>query len=295
MNVGFIGLGSMGRAMAQNLLKAGYRVTIYNRTHKRAEELLSEGVLIAKTVADACHNEVVITCLADDRAVEEITWGENGIIDSLAANSIHISMSTISLGLIERLSKAHNEVKQKFIAAPVFGRPDMAAEARLIIVIAGDAKAVEKSYPLFEALSQKRFMVGDNPIAANMIKLIGNFLLVSAVESLSEAVALLRKSGMDVQTCLDVLTSTLFASPVYQGYSRLIMQQQHDAGFRLALGLKDIRLLLTAAESFDVPLPIASLARDHLLTGVAQGYQDKDLSALALICAQDAGLMNKKG
>jgi 3-hydroxyisobutyrate dehydrogenase-like beta-hydroxyacid dehydrogenase len=294
MNIGFIGLGKMGRAMARNLIRAGHGVTAWNRTRSRAEELRSEGALVADTPADACRGEAVITCLADDRAVEEIVFGENGLAGALAAGGIHISMSTISLNLAERLTRSHDEAGQQLIAAPVFGRPDAAAEARLIIVAAGPAEAREKCRPLFEALGQRTCEVGDNPTVSVMTKLAGNFLLVSAIESLSEAVTLLRKSGTDPQVCLDVLTNTLFAAPVYKNYSGLIVQQKYDPGFRLALGLKDVRLVLAAAESFDTPMPTASLIRDRLLSGIARGYQDKDLAALALICAEDAGLSESR-
>jgi len=294
MNLGVIGLGMMGRAMAQTLLRAGHRVTVWNRTRGRAEELQAEGALIADVPADACKGEAVITCLADDDAVKAVVFGENGLAGARADGCIHVSMSTISLSLNRQLSQAHGETGQRFVAAPVFGRPDTIAAAQLLIVAAGDAEAIAQCQPIFDALGRRTIVVGADPIAAPMVKLVGNFLLASAVESLAEAMALLRKSGTDPQACLDVLTDTLFAAPAYKNYARLMLEQNYDPGFRLALGLKDVGLVLDAAASFDVPMPVASLARDRLLAGVARGHQDKDLSALALVCAEDAGLMNDK-
>lgn len=291
MNLGVIGLGMMGRAIAQNLLKAGHRVTVWNRTPSRAEELQSQGALIAPTPADACKDGVVITCLSDDDAATAVVFGDRGIA-SAGAGCIHISMSTLGLDLILQLSKTHSEAGQRFIAAPVFGRPEAAAAGRLLIVASGDAEAIAQCQPVFDAIGQRTIVVGTDPAAAPMVKLIGNFLLVSAVESLAEAMALVRKTGADPQACFNFLTDTLFSAPVYKNYAGLMLEHRYDPGFRLALGLKDIGLVLDTAESFDVPMPAASLVRERILTGITRGYQDKDLSALALISAEEAGLGN---
>jgi 3-hydroxyisobutyrate dehydrogenase-like beta-hydroxyacid dehydrogenase len=290
MDLGVIGLGMMGRAMARNLLRAGHRLTVYNRTRSRAEELQSEGALIAETPAEACRGATVITCLADDGAVESIVFGEDGVAGALATGGVHISMSTLSLACVTRLAYAHREARQRFLAAPVFGRPDTAAAARLLIIAAGDPDTIAQCRPIFDAIGQRTIAVGTDPVAATMVKLVGNFLLISAVESLSEAAALLRKSGVDPQVCLETLINTLFASPVYQNYGRLILQQQYDPGFRLALGLKDIGLALAAAEISAAPLPVGRLLRERLLHAIERGYQDKDLAALALLSLEEAGL-----
>lgn len=288
MHIGFIGLGMMGQAMAKNLLRAGHRVTVYNRTRSRAEALQSEGAVIAETPAEACGGEAVITCLADDRAVEAVVSGKDGIAGALAAGGIHISMSTLSLDCVKRLAQIHSEAGQRLLAAPVFGRPDRAAAAQLLIIAAGEQEAIDLCQPLFDALGQKTIVVGDNPLVAPLVKLAGNFLLVSAVESLSEVVTLLRNSGVDPQVCLETLTDTLFNTPVYKNYAGLMLQQQYEAGFRLGLGLKDIGLVIAAAKSSDVLMPTAHLLHRRLQQGVAQGYQDKDLAALALLCAEEA-------
>jgi 3-hydroxyisobutyrate dehydrogenase-like beta-hydroxyacid dehydrogenase len=290
MNIGFIGLGMMGSAMAKNLLRAGHSVTVYNRTRGKAEELQAEGAIITETPAEACKGEAVITCLADDNAVESVVFGKDGIAGGLATNGIHISMSTLSLDCIKRLAQVHQEAGQRLIAAPVFGRPDRAAAAQLLIIAAGESEAITQCQPLFDALGQRTIVVGENPVGAALVKLAGNFLLVSAVESLSEVVALLRKSGVDPQVCLDTLTDTLFAAPVYKNYAGLMLQQQYEPGFRLALGLKDIGLVIAAAKSSDALMPTAHLLHRRLQQSIEHGYQDKDLAALALLSAEDADL-----
>jgi len=290
MNLGVIGLGMMGRAMARNLLRAGHQVTVWNRTRGRAEELQSAGALIAETPAEACRGAAVITCLADDSALEATVFGEDGVAGALDAGGVHISMSTLSAACVMRLARAHREAGQRFLAAPVFGRPDTAEAARLLIIAAGDPETIAQCQPVFDALGQRTIAVGTEPAAAAMVKLVGNFLLISAVESLSEATTLLRKSGVDPQVCLETLINTLFASPVYQNYAGLMLRQQYEPGFRLALGLKDVGLALAAAESAGAPLPTARFLHDRLKQAIARGYQNKDLAALALLSAEEAAL-----
>jgi 3-hydroxyisobutyrate dehydrogenase-like beta-hydroxyacid dehydrogenase len=290
MNLGVIGMGRMGSAAARNLLRAGHQVTVWNRARSRAEELRSAGALIAETPAEACLGDAVITFLADDSAVEATVFGEDGVVGALAEGGVHISMSTISAAAVTRLYRAHHEAGQRFLAAPVFGRPDTAEAARLLIIVAGDPETIAQCQPVFDALGQRTIAVGTEPVTAAMVKLVGNFLLVSAVESLSEAATLLRKSGVDPQVCLETLINTLFTSPVYQNYAGLILRQQYEPGFRLELGLKDVGLALAAAESAAAPLPIARLLHDRLEQAIARGHQNRDLAALALLSAEEAGL-----
>ena len=290
MNLGVIGMGRMGSAAARNLLRAGHQVTVWNRARSRAEELRSAGALIAETPAEACLGDAVITFLADDSAVEATVFGEDGVVGALAEGGVHISMSTLSLACVARLAHAHREAGQRFLAAPVFGRPDTAEAARLLIIVAGDPETIAQCQPVFDALGQRTIAVGTDPAAATMVKLVGNFLLISAVESLSEAAALLRKSGVDPQVCLETLINTIFASPVYQNYGKLMLQQQYEPGFRLALGFKDIGLALAAAEISGAPLPVGRLLRERLLRAIERGYQDRDLAALALLSVEEAGL-----
>jgi 3-hydroxyisobutyrate dehydrogenase-like beta-hydroxyacid dehydrogenase len=290
MKVGFIGLGNMGSGMAANLVKAGHEVPVYNRTASKMKALVDQGARAAAQVKDACRGEAVITMLADDGAVESIAFGDEGLTGNLGKGAIHISMSTISVALSERLAAAHAEAGQRFVAAPVFGRPEAAAAAKLFIVAAGAPDAVEACMPLFEALGQNTFIFGDNPRAANLVKLSGNFLIASVIEALGEAMALVGKAGVNRGRYLDLLTSTLFNAPVYKTYGRLIAEQQYEpAGFAAPLGHKDIRLTLAAAETLRVPMPLASLLHDRFLTLLAQGGERLDWSAIAQLATRDSG------
>ena len=291
MDVGFIGLGHMGQAMARNLLKGGHRVTVYNRTRDKAEALRAEGAKVAGSPAETWRNPVVITMLADDAAVEAVVFEDGAGLSTLDQGAVHISMSTISVALSDRLAEAHGKAGQAYVAAPVFGRPDAAAAAKLFIVAAGAQPAVARCMPLFDAMGQRTFVIGDKPSSANLIKLSGNFLIASMIECLGEAFALVRKGGIDAHAYLEILTSSLFSAPVYKTYGGLIADQQYEpAGFRMALGLKDIRLALTAADALAVPMPAASLVHDHFLAGLAQGEGDSDWSGLARLSARNAGL-----
>jgi len=290
MKVGFIGLGHMGAGMAANLLKAGHDVTVYNRTRTKVEALVAQGAKAAGSVADACSGDAVITMLANDDAVESVVFNDGGIIDSLLAAAIHISSSTISVALSERLEAAHAKAGQRFVAAPVFGRPDVAAAGELFVVAAGAADAVDAAAPLFDAIGERTFVVSETPKAANLVKLSGNFLLASVIESLGEAMALIGKAGIDRRQYLHILTSTLFDVPVYKTYGGLIADGRFEpAGFAAPLGHKDIRLTLAAAEDLRVPLPLASLLHDRFLTLLAQGGDTLDWSAIGRLSATDAG------
>lgn len=292
MKVGFVGLGNMGSPMAHNLIKAGHQLTVYNRTRSRAEELASAGATVADTPRDVATNaEVVITMLADDHAVEAMVFGPGNILESLPANAIHVSMSTISVQISRRLAAAHRERKQHYVAAPVFGRPEAAAAAKLFVVAAGPTAAVERCQPLFDVVGQKTFTAGEESSGANVIKLTGNFLITTVIESLAESMALVRKSGLDANQFLEVLTNSLFNAPIYKTYGGLIAAEKFNPpGFKLPLGLKDNRLLLLAAEEKSVPMPMASLVRDRFLSALAQGLGESDWSAIAQISAREAGL-----
>lgn len=291
MKIGFIGLGNMGSPMAGHLLKAGHEVIVYNRTAEKAEALVRQGARRAATVAQLCSAEVVLTMLADDQALESVSYGDNKLLESLSRGSIHLSCSTISVALSEKLTSDHERRGQHFVSAPVFGRPEAAAAAKLYVVAAGDPTPVEKCQPIFDAIGQRTFRFGDKPSSANLVKLSGNFLIMSVIESLSEALALVGKGGLDQREYLDFLTSTLFNAPVYKTYGTLAVEKKFQpAGFLAPLGLKDIRLALQAAESLRVSLPIADLVRNRLLTLLANGGESLDWSAISQIAARDAGL-----
>jgi 3-hydroxyisobutyrate dehydrogenase-like beta-hydroxyacid dehydrogenase len=295
MKLGFIGLGRMGASMAANLIEAGHEVAVYNRTPDRQKALIEQGAQAAASVIDACRGDAVITMLADDHAVESVVFGEGGVIAGLNAGAIHISMSTISVALSESLAAAHADVGQRFVAAPVFGRPDAAAAANLFIVTAGAPNAIDTCRPLFETLSQKHFVIGERPETANLVKLSGNFLLASVIEALSEAMALVSKAGLDRHKYLDFLTATLFPAPVYKTYGALIAEGRFEpAAFAAPLGHKDIRLTLAAGESLRVPMPLASLLRDRFLALLAQGGEALDWSAIARLATEDAGMSSRR-
>jgi 3-hydroxyisobutyrate dehydrogenase-like beta-hydroxyacid dehydrogenase len=290
MKVGFIGLGHMGAAMAANLVKAGHDVTVFNRSPGKSGALVDLGARNAATLADACAADAVITMLADDDAASDIALGDGGLIAHLPKGAIHVSMSTISVALSKRLARAHAQAGQRYVAAPVFGRPDMAAAAKLFIVAAGDPATIDACQPLFRAMGQKTFPMGTEPSAANLVKLSGNFLLASAIEALGEAVALIGKAGVDRRAYIEFLTSTLFNAPAYKTYGGLIAQGKFEpAAFAAPLGYKDIRLALSAAESLHVPMPLASLLHDRFLRLLAQGGEHLDWSAIGGLASQDAG------
>ncbi|MFI4865859.1 MAG: NAD(P)-dependent oxidoreductase [Steroidobacterales bacterium] len=291
MKLGFIGLGHMGAGMAANLLKAGHEVTVYNRSSGKAQALTTLGARVATRVADACRAETIITMLANDDAVQSVVFDDGGILASAGSGTVHISMSTIGVGLSARLAAAHAGATQRFIAAPVFGRPEAAAAAQLYIVAAGARATVDECAPLFTVMGQKLFYLGVEPPAANLVKLSGNFLIASVIESLGEAMALIGKAGIDQRIYLDLLTSTLFNVPLYKNYGGLIVERKFEpAGFAAPLGLKDIVLTLAAAGELQVPMPVASLLHDRLLTLVARGGTALDWSAISSLSAADAGL-----
>ncbi|NTJ65423.1 NAD(P)-dependent oxidoreductase [Agrobacterium rhizogenes] len=291
MKVGFIGLGQMGSAMAVNLIKAGHEVTVYNRSRDKAEALAGEGAKVAATVADACGGEAVFTMLAHDDALSAVVHGDGGVLDSLGKGAVHISASTISVAMSERLTREHAASGQLFVAAPVFGRPEAAAAAKLFVAAAGAPDAIRLVTPLFDAIGQRTFVLGEEPKSANLVKLSGNFLIASVIESLGEAMALVEKGGVDRHAYLDLLTSTLFNAPVYKTYGGLIAGRKFQpAGFTAPLGQKDIRLALAAGEALNVPLPLASLLRDRFLNLLAHGGEELDWSAIGALAAKDAGL-----
>lgn len=291
MKLAFIGLGNMGIGMAANLLKAGHDLTVYNRTAEKAQSLVSQGAGYAATVRDACAADVVITMVSDDQALESLCFDQKGMLECLPEGSIHLSCSTISVALAEKLTSAHGGRGQRFVSAPVFGRPEAATAAKLFVVAAGEADSLDQCRPVFDAIGQGTFHFGDKPSNANLIKLSGNFLIMSVIESLSEAFALVGKAGIAQREYFEFLTTTLFNAPVYKTYGKLLIEKKfHPAGFVAPLALKDVRLALQAAESLRVALPLGDLVRNRLLTLLANGGESLDWSAISQVAARDAGL-----
>jgi 3-hydroxyisobutyrate dehydrogenase-like beta-hydroxyacid dehydrogenase len=290
MQVSVVGLGNMGHAMARNLLNAGFQVTVWNRTPGRADDLVAAGATRASDMAAIASAGIVITMVADDAALDAVMFHDR-LIESITRGSVHISMSTISVMLAERLTVEHARRGSSLVCAPVMGRPDAAAAAKLFILAAGPGASLDRCQPAFDAMGQRTCRIGDHPPAAIVVKLSMNFLIASMIESLGEAMALVRKSGIDPRSYLDILTGTLFTAPVYKNYGGMIAEGRYrPAGFPLPLGLKDLLLALDAARAVNVPMPVASLVRDHLITALAHGYDDADWAALGAVAARNAGL-----
>lgn len=290
MKVGFIGLGQMGRGMAARLLNAGHELSVYNRSRAAAETLRAMGAQLAHEPVEALDAEVVITMLADDAAVEAV-WIASGLIGKLASSGIHLNMGSISLSMGKRLTALHREAGNQYVSAPVFGRPPAAAQGQLDIVAAGPDGAIAHCKPLFDALGRQSFIIGVEPYQANIVKIARNYLLATVVASLGEAFALVRKSGVDPATFLNIITHTSFGAPAYKNYGRMMVEEKYDhATFVLRLGLKDVELALEAGDETQVPLPLADVIREQHLGAIAHGLGEKDWAALAEYIAHRAGL-----
>ncbi len=290
--IAVIGLGNMGTQMAQRLLDAGYSLRVYNRTRSKAEPLARKGAQIVDEPRNAVEpGGIVLTSLANDNAVEEVTLGEHGFLDRLGEGGLHLSMSTIAPATAARLATQHEQRHSTYLAAPVLGRPEAVAAGQLWIMLAGPPAAKSRAQPVLQALSQGLFDFGERPESANVVKLAMNFLLEAMMEALAEAFTFAEKQGIARTDLNHVIGQTTFDCPAYRLYGNAIAERRFTpAGFRLPLGLKDIQLVLEAAADHTAPMPAADLLRDRLLSGMAKGRQDLDWSALALGAAEDAGL-----
>lgn len=271
----------MGSGMARNLLQHGHEVIVYNRTRERTDPLAAEGARVAPTAAEACDTQAVSTMVSDDAALDQVVFGSNGILGALRPGGVHVSHSTISTALARRLTAAHAEHGQIFVSAPVFGRPEAASAAQLLVVAAGPAAALDQLAPLFDAIGRKTVIAGAEPFQANAVKVCGNFMIASMIEAFGEAYATLRNCGVEPVTFLETMAS-LFRSPVYENYGKIIAEERFDPpGFALRLGLKDAKLTLATAEEAVSSMPFASIIRDHLITALAKGQGDLDWSSFA--------------
>ena len=288
MHVGFVGLGQMGRPMAGRLLAAGHKLKVYNRTPLAAEGLVRAGAIAAARPEELLDAEVVVTMLADDAAVKAV-WLDSGLAARLPAGSIHLNMATVSMAMARRLAASHG--KKNYVSAPVFGRPPVAAQGQLDVIVAGPAAAVERCQPLLKAMAKQVFVVGETPEKANAVKIARNFLLATIIESLGEAFALVRKSGVDAGRFLEILTSTSLNSPVVRHYGRAIADEAWEpAQFSMTLGLKDVELALATAQEAGVSLYSGELIRKNILEAIKSGRGEQDWCALAGHIAREAGL-----
>ncbi len=290
--VGFIGLGNMGIGMARNVAAAGWPLAVWNRSPEKAASLSAANVTVAKTPAAAAKGaDFVVTMVADDAALEAVTHGAEGLLPALAPGAVHISMSTVSVPCTRTLAVRHANAERAFLAAPVFGRPEAAAAAKLWICAAGPAALVERCRPLLELMGQGIIHFGDAPEQASVVKLAGNFLIGSMLESLCEAFTLLRKNGVDPEPFHDLISRKLFRSPVYENYGSIALSGKFEPpAFKLALGLKDMTLALQAAQESRTPMPVLSAVHGNLLSAVARGQGDLDFASLIRVVGQNAGL-----
>lgn len=292
MKIGFIGLGNMGAAIAANLVRARHDVTVWNRSAIKAKPLVEAGATLAPTPqAAASGREVVLSMLADDAALRGVLASEHGLLSGLHGGALHISMSTISPALADEVASNHAARGQRFLCAPVFGRPEAAKGGKLFIVAAGDEADLATAAPLWHSIGQRVFTVGNKPSHATLVKLCGNFMILSAIEMMGEAMTLADKSGVAKAKLLEVLTGTLFDAPVFRTYGPIILEERfRPAGFAAPLGLKDMRLVSDAAEARRVPMPLLSVLREHLLQTIACEGEDIDWSGIAQTIAINAGL-----
>lgn len=281
MHIGWIGLGNMGQAMAARVLDAGHELTVYNRSRDKAQPLVDRGAKLADSPAGAAAGELVVTMLADDAALEQVL-GSGGALAAMTANTVHVSMSTISHALALKLTATHAERGVGFVGAPVFGRPEAAAAGKLFILGAGEASALSRCQPLFDVLSQKVLALGTEPAAAHLTKVLGNFMLISSVELLAEALHVAKGAGLAPQALLHALTGSVFSAPFYANYGHMIVAQDFSGppAFALALAQKDIALATAAAASVCAPLPSAEPVRAKIAQLLATGGEQLDLTAI---------------
>ncbi len=291
MKVGFIGLGSMGSAMATRLIDAGHEVFVWNRTSGPAEAMVQRGAHRLDNPERAFSSDAVLTMLADDDAVRAVLLANNALKRAPNKKLVHVVMSTVSVAFARELEQAHAATGLAYVAAPVLGRPDVAAAGKLNVLAAGDADAIERVKPLLDVIGQKTWVLGAEPHKANVAKLSMNFLIGAAIEAMAEAVTLAERYEVEPGKLMALLTGTLFSAPVYATYGGLILKGEFmPANFKLTLGLKDMRLALAAGEAVGVPLPFASIVRDNLVDAIGHGDADKDWSAVALVARRRAGL-----
>ena len=294
MKVGFIGLGAMGSAMASNLIKAGHEVTVWNRSPGPTEPLASLGAKVVKTADRAAQGEVLFSMLANDQAVRSV-FVDGRLLDGMDQGTVHVNHATISVALAREMAQEHTQRGLDYVAAPVFGRPDVAAAGKLNILVAGKPHVIERVRPLLEVMGSRIWPLGEAPERANVVKIAGNFMIGAAIESMAEASALTRAHGVSSADFLEVMTNSLFATPAYQGYAKLIAESRYTpAGFALPLGYKDIGLALAAADATRVPLPLAGVLRDSLLEALSTGDEDVDWAIMAQVAARRAHLDERK-
>jgi len=290
MKIGFIGLGRMGGHVAENLLKAGHSVTVWNRSQGPVAELVAKGAIAAKAPEDAMQGDAVFSMLSNDQVMRDVGLA-GPLLDKAAKGLVHVNLATISVAFAKELQAAHKKAGLGYLSAPVFGRPEMAAAGQLVTVVAGDAASLDKMQPAFAAFTARVVPVGEESEKANLFKICGNFMIASELEAIGEAFALLRKGGVDPALFHDVLGGRLFTGAVFKAYGLMVLNKTYEpAGFALTLGLKDVNLARAAAEGLGVEMPTAELLKKNYDQAIEWGWQDKDWSAIGEVSAKKAGL-----
>ena len=282
--IGFIGLGNLGTPIALNLIDSGHTLYVYNRTASKAAPFAAKGAIVCDSIADLAKQcKIVFTIVSDDAALKDICEGEKGLLNHLGKGSIHVSMSTILPQTAAELAMLHRQHEQHYLASPVFGRPEAAAEKKLNFTISGEEEIRKQTAPLLkDAGGLNVWDFGDNISAANTVKLCGNFLIASALEAIGESINLAAKSGVDTQQMWNMLSQTLFNAPVYVNYGNIILQKKFEpAAFSMKLGLKDMNLVLQQAASARQPMPLASLVQNNMEQMVNNGKGNIDWSAVS--------------
>jgi len=289
MKIGFIGLGRMGHHVAANLMKAGHDVTVWNRSQAPVEALAAKGAIAAKTPEDALQGDAVFSMLSNDQVMRDVGLA-GPLLEKAAKNLIHINLATISAAFAKELAAAHAARGLGYISAPVFGRPEMAEAAQLVLVAGGPAEQISKMQPVLEAIGSRTVPL-DAAEKANLFKIAGNFMIAAEMAATGEAFALLRKGGVDPALFHDVLGGRLFTGAVFKNYGGMILNRAYEpAGFLLTLGLKDVNLARSAAEGLGMTLPTAELLKANYDQAIEWGWQDKDWSAVGEVPAKKAGV-----
>jgi len=290
MKIGFIGLGRMGHGVAENLLKAGHEVTVWNRSQEPVAALVAKGAKAAKTPEDALQGDAVFSMLSNDQVMRDVGLA-GPLLDKAAKGLVHVCMATISAAFGKELQAAHKARGLDYLSAPVFGRPDMAASGQMVIVCAGSNAALAKMQPVFDQVSGRTVPVGEESEKANLFKICGNFMIASELQATGEAFALLRKGGVDPALFHDVLGGRLFTGAEFKMYGQMILNREYEpAGFALTLGLKDVNLARAAAETLGASMPTADLLKSNYDQAVSWGWQDKDWAAIGEVPAKKGGL-----
>ena len=289
MKIGFIGLGRMGHHVASNLLKAGHSVTVWNRSQEPVQALVAKGAGAARTPEDALKGDAVFSMLSNDAVMRELGLA-GPLLEKAAKGLIHVNLATISVAFAKELAAAHQKCGLSYISAPVFGRPEMAETAQLVLVAGGDAAALKTMQPVFDRVGARTVPL-DAPEKANLFKIAGNFMIASELESTGEAFALLRKGGVDPALFHDVLSGRLFTGAVFKNYGAMILNRAYEpAGFALTLGLKDVNLARSAAGDLGMTMPTAELLKTNYDQAVSWGWHDKDWAAIGEVPAKKAGV-----